>query len=130
MTGRLGYVRPISENPKARKVRIVPVNNAEPLTRQMVQTRVKRAARKAGLSENSVHVLRHTFCSHLAMRGAPARAFQEAAGHKELGTTQRYMHVSPAALDDAIRLLEFRQARWDGGEIMETNAADGRNLNV
>ena len=32
MTGRLGYVRPTSENPCVRNVRIVPVNNVEPLT--------------------------------------------------------------------------------------------------
>jgi len=54
----------------------------------------------------SVHILRHTFCSHLAMRGAPARAIRELAGHQDLDTTQRYMHLSPAALDAAIRLLE------------------------
>ena len=42
------------------------------------------------------------------MRGAPARAIQELAGHSELGTTQRYMHVSPAALDAAIQLLDWR----------------------
>jgi integrase len=53
-----------------------------------------------------VHILRHTFCSHLAMRGAPARAIQELAGHQDLSTTQRYMHLSPAALDAAIRLLD------------------------
>jgi hypothetical protein len=53
-----------------------------------------------------VHILRHTFCSHLAMGGAPARAIQELAGHQDLATTQRYMHLSPAALDAAIRLLE------------------------
>lgn len=52
------------------------------------------------------HILRHTFCSHLAMRGAPARAIQELAGHQDLGTTQRSMQLSPAALDAAIRLLE------------------------
>lgn len=40
------------------------------------------------------------------MRGAPARAIQELAGHQDLETTQRYMHLSPAALDAAIRLLE------------------------
>ena len=40
------------------------------------------------------------------MRGAPPRAIQELAGHKELSMTQRYMHLSPAALDAAIRLLE------------------------
>jgi site-specific recombinase XerD len=40
------------------------------------------------------------------MRGAPARAIQELAGHQDLSTTQRYMHLSPAAIDAAIRLLE------------------------
>ena len=56
--------------------------------------------------ETGIHILRHTLCSHLAMRGAPARAVQELAGHQDLGTTQRYMHLSPAAIDAAIRLLE------------------------
>jgi site-specific recombinase XerD len=40
------------------------------------------------------------------MRGAPVRAIQELAGHQDLGTTQRYMHLSPAAIEAAIRLLE------------------------
>ena len=52
------------------------------------------------------------------MRGAPARAIQELAGHQNLTTTQRYMHLSPAALDSAIRLLEqpaVLQSFGDGG---------------
>ena len=69
--------------------------------------------------------LRHTFCSHLAMRGAPARAIQELAGHQDLGTTQRYMHLSPAALDGAIRLLEA-----DGSWVCAwRNSGDGRSGN-
>jgi site-specific recombinase XerD len=40
------------------------------------------------------------------MREAPARAIQELAGHMDITTTQRYMHLSPAAIDSAIRLLE------------------------
>jgi integrase len=79
--------------------------NGEPLTMKIVQDRVATAARTAGV-RSGVHILRHTFCSHLAMRGAPARAIQELAGHQDLKTTQRYMHVSPAAVEDAIRLLD------------------------
>ena len=65
-------------------------------------------------------VLRHTFCSHLAMRGAPARAIQELAGHMDLSTTQRYMHLSPAAIDSAIRLLESSGIDPRRGDIVET----------
>ena len=75
------------------------------VTQKVVQLAVRRAARRANVSPG-VHILRHTFCSHLAMRGAPARAIQELAGHQDLSTTQRYMHLSPAAIDAAIRLLE------------------------
>ena len=77
----------------------------KPLTQKVVQVLVRRAARRANVKPG-IHILRHSFCSHLAMRGAPARAIQELAGHQDLGTTQRYMHLSPAALDAAIRLLE------------------------
>src|SRR5512137_1830659 len=62
--------------------------------------------------EPVAHILRHTFCSHLAMRGAPARTIQELAGHQDLSTTQRYMHLSPAAVDGAIRLLERGREKY------------------
>ena len=96
-------------------------DDGSPLTRQIVQYKVKRAARLANV-EKGVHILRHSFCSHLAMRGAPARAIQELAGHSELGMTQRYMHLSPAALDAAIRLLDGR------GHIGATEARGSREV--
>jgi len=74
-------------------------------SQKVVQGIMRRLARRAGAQEG-VHILRHTFCSHLAMQGAPSRAIQELAGHRDPGTTQRYMHLSPAALEAAIRLLE------------------------
>jgi site-specific recombinase XerD len=91
---------------------------------------VLKAIRKAVLRANvkpGVHILRHTFCSHLAMRGAPARSIQELAGHENLATTQRYMHLSPAAIEGAIRLLEYPvglSARGDSGEADATEIAN------
>lgn len=88
--------------------RVVCQENGRPLTQKMVQQWVGRAARRAGMGKAGVHLLRHTFCSHLAMRGAPARAIQELAGHRDLSTTQRYMHLTPSSVEAAIRCLEGR----------------------
>jgi site-specific recombinase XerD len=52
----------------------------------------------------SLHKLRLTFCSHLAMRGEAPKANQELAGHESLSTTLRFMHLSPSARDQAIAL--------------------------
>jgi site-specific recombinase XerD len=56
------------------------------------------------------------------MRGAAPRAIQELAGHAHFATTQRYMHLSPAALDRAIDLLESKTA-LKRGDIGETGQA-------
>src|SRR5437763_10250730 len=74
-----------------------------------------------------IHILRHTFCSHLAMRGAPARAIQELAGHEDLATTQRYMHLSPAAIEGAIRLLDSTSDRVVRGGSRETGSIEIAN---
>jgi integrase len=66
----------------------------------------ERAAGFQGAREGRLHVLRHTFCSHLAMRGAPPKAIQELAGHTDLKVTLRYMHLSPQHRTAAIALLE------------------------
>ncbi len=54
------------------------------------------------------------------MRGAPVCAIQELAGHKDLSTSQRYMHLSPAAIGSAIRLLEQPVSEKFRGDIVET----------
>jgi integrase len=99
--------------------RVLCSEDGGPLTQRLVQGLVARAARRANLRHVGVHVLRHTFCSHLAMRGAGARAIQELAGHRDLSTTQRYMHISPATVENAIRLLDSPApltSRGDSGE--------------
>ena len=104
LTRRL--VGALREHRHLRCSKVLCQDSGESLTRQMVQARVKRASLNAKVQHIGVHVLRHTFCSHLAMRGAPAVAIPALAGHQDLSMTQRYMHLSPAALEGAIRLLD------------------------
>lgn len=94
---------------------------------KIVQDYVASAARKAAVPKG-VHILRHTFCSHLAMRGAPARAIQELAGHKDLKTTQRYMHLSPAAVEGAIRLLDASRTGRPFGNMLATGSTESANV--
>jgi integrase len=107
--------------------RVLCLPDGSPITRDRVIKAIRGAQRVAGLSESGVHLLRHTFCSHLAINGAPARAIQELAGHADLTTTQRYMHLSPAATEEAIRLLDERLAGVETvekfGDILETGSA-------
>ena len=112
-----------------RSGRVLSRLDASPFSRQLVQTCVKRAARRANVRRDGVHILRHTFCTHLSMRGAPVRAIQELAGHRELGMSQRYMHLSPAALDSAIRLLHQPLAVQSFGDIFETGTVSEGKIN-
>jgi hypothetical protein len=123
LTSRLAAA--LRQHRHLRGPRVLCEDDGTPLTPKVVSDHVRRSARRAGLSNRGVHVLRHSFCSHLAMRGAPARAIQELAGHQELGTTQRYMHLSPAALDAAIRLLDLHGQRGDSLETAAGESAKG-----
>jgi site-specific recombinase XerD len=109
----------LAEHRHLRSERVLCQDDCSPFTRQIVQNRMKLAARRAKV-RRGVHILRHTFCSHLSMRGAPAKAIQELAGHADLTMTQRYMHLSPAALDAAIRLLDRPSGVQSCGDILAT----------
>jgi integrase len=74
-------------------------------TPSVIEAALRYASKRAGLRLVRSHMLRHTFCSHLAMRGAPPKAIQELAGHSTLAMTMRYMHLAPIALRQTIDLL-------------------------
>jgi len=54
------------------------------------------------------------------------RSVQELVGHQDLTMTQRYSHLSPAALIDTVRLLESRVPESARGEILETGEGPHR----
>ncbi len=60
-------------------------------------TRVLKSAGSdtKGSRKVTLHVLRHTFCSHLVMAGVPLRDVQELMGHQSYETTLQYAHLAP-----------------------------------
>lgn len=68
-----------------------------------------RAYARAGLEQMGWHVLRHSFASHLVMRGVPLKVVQELLGHATIEMTMRYAHLSPSTLQQAVLELEEPQ---------------------
>ena len=114
MTRRLAAT--LSAARHLRGPRVLYRHDGRPLSVGTIRYYMAKAQRRAGLrvvdgrALGEIHILRHTFCSHLAMRGAPAKAIQELAGHRHLSTTMRYMHLSPSERERAIGLLNARGA--------------------
>jgi integrase len=56
-----------------------------------------RCAKRAGVSRIRVHDLRHTYATHLVMKGVPMVAVRDYLGHTDIKTTQQYAHHAPLA---------------------------------
>lgn len=54
----------------------------------------------------SFHSLRHTCASRLAMAGVPLYTIKEIMGHHTITQTERYAHLMPSAMREALEILE------------------------
>jgi len=81
------------------------------LTKNQCRRPLHDACKRAGLRQIGWHVLRHTFASHLVMRGAPIKVVQELLGHRDITTTMRYAHLSQESRRDAVALLDTDASR-------------------
>jgi integrase len=87
--------------------RVLCLDDGQPVDKWWLKWALDVVERRAGLRKGGrVHILRHTFCSRLAARNVPMLTIQGLAGHESLETTQRYMHLSPAAPREGIAALE------------------------
>ena len=80
-------------------------HEGRPFSQYQLWWAMRRLYNKAGMRRIGWHTLRHTFASHLAMRGVPLPAIKELMGHSSITTTMRYAHVAPSTLRSAIEML-------------------------
>jgi hypothetical protein len=76
-----------------------------------IKTSFASALRRSGISDFKFHDLRHTFASHMIMRGASLKELQELLDHKTMSMTLRYAHLSKKPKKMAVNLLNALTAR-------------------
>jgi integrase len=125
---RQTYVQEEFGTPKSGKPRLIPLGDdvieelriqrhdrgplvfcdhlGKPLAPSLLMSPLKRATKRAGLRDIGWHVLRHTFASHLVMRGVALKIVQELLGHSAIETTMIYAHLMPEIVRDAVRALD------------------------
>jgi integrase len=100
-------------------------DGGRPVTTKALRGWLKRAQRRGQLEvTGNLYTLRHTFCSHVAMRGQPPKVLAELMGHEDIAVTNRYMHLTRGAKEEAIRALE---AGSRNGAEMALAGTPGKN---
>jgi integrase len=121
----------LSDTTKSGKKRFVPIN---PVVRELLEMLLREQrgefvfCDKEGVSVDAHHLyrdfqiaqkragftrlirfhdLRHTFASHFMMNGGNIYDLQKILGHSSLEMTQRYAHMSPDHLAEAIQIVSF-----------------------
>lgn len=103
--------------------RMVSTSDGAPFNQESFEGFMMAIQRAAGLDPTGeVHILRHTFCSHMAILGVPVTVIQKLAGHAQLATTLGYMHLAPG--DTAIGIGALNRATVRTGGNATATAAE------
>lgn len=66
----------------------------------------RQACNKSGIEDFRIHDLRHTFASWLVSEGVPLSELRDLLGHSSIVQTERYAHLAPGRLHQAVSVLD------------------------
>jgi site-specific recombinase XerD len=73
----------------------------KPVSQGAIYAGIRRACESAGLEPVGWHALRHSFCTHLALKKVDIEDIRKLAGHSSIEVTAKYIHLTAATRSDA-----------------------------
>ena len=67
---------------------------------------IAQACQRAGLRKITCHILRHSYASHLALKGVHIIVIQKLLGHSDIKVTMRYAHLSKSSVNEAVEVIQ------------------------
>ena len=81
---------------------------------------IRRAIRRAGLKDCTIHTFRHTHASRLIQNGLSIYEVRSVLGHTDITTTMRYAHLENVDVTEKARdVIEKFSSKWTDGYSTE-----------
>jgi len=95
--------------------------NGKKLNKVKIRRTFEKAMREAGISSTDFKILRHTYASHLVMKGVDIRTVQKLLGHYSIKMTEKHSHLALDHLQSVANCLYFEKGAEIFGHKLATN---------
>ena len=87
---------------------VFPDADGKQIYKNRLRKRLMTLAKQCGFPDvTKIHSLRHTFASHLVMKGVDLATIKQLMGHSDIDTTMIYSHLTEDHVNNAVEMLEF-----------------------